>query len=106
MTAIKANGVTIAYEEMGSPDAPVIPLIMGLGMQLIVLHGSHDPLVPLAGGGDTAANIPGARLRVPGMGYALPEALIPLLVDEIAGRCLKVENATQMRRAHAQRSSS
>ena len=35
MTAIKANGITIEYEEMGPPDAPVILLIMGLGMQLI-----------------------------------------------------------------------
>ena len=38
----------------------------------LVLHGTHDPLVPLAGGEDTAANIPGARLRViPGMGHSL-----------------------------------
>ncbi len=73
----------------------------------LVLHGTHDPLVPLAGGEDTAANIPGARLRViPGMGHSLPEALIPLLVDEIAAHCLKVENATQVRGAHAERSSS
>src|SRR5208282_6396664 len=58
----------------------------------LVLHGSHDPLVPLAGGEDTAANIHGARLRiVPGMGHFLPEALIPLLVDEIAGHCLEAE---------------
>ena len=35
MTAIRANGITIEYEEIGSPDAPVILLIMGLGMQLI-----------------------------------------------------------------------
>ena len=62
----------------------------------LVLHGSHDPLVPLAGGKDTAANIPGARLRiVPGMGHFLPEALVPLLVDEIAGHCLNAEDAAQ-----------
>jgi pimeloyl-ACP methyl ester carboxylesterase len=35
MTAIKANGITIEYEEIGPPDAPAILLIMGLGMQLI-----------------------------------------------------------------------
>ena len=35
MTAFKANGITIEYEEMGPPDAPVILLVMGLGMQLI-----------------------------------------------------------------------
>ncbi len=54
----------------------------------LVLHGDEDPLVPLRGGVDTAASIPGARLRiVPGMGHFLPEALVPLLVDEIAGHC-------------------
>jgi len=64
----------------------------------LVLHGSDDPLVPMAGGEDTAANIPGARLRIiPGMGHFLPEALVPLLVDEIAGHCLAAEDAEQGR---------
>ena len=64
----------------------------------LVLHGSDDPLVPMAGGEDTAANIPGARLRiVPGMGHFLPEALVPLLVDEIAAHCLDAEDAAQGR---------
>ena len=80
--------------------------LRGIRAPTLVLHGSHDPLVPLAGGEDTAANIPGARLRiVPGMGHFLPEALIPLLVDEIAGHCLKAENATQIRGARAAGSS-
>jgi pimeloyl-ACP methyl ester carboxylesterase len=62
----------------------------------LVLHGSEDPLIPLAGGEDTAANIPGSRLRIiPGMGHFLPEALVPLLVDEIAGHCLEAEDAPQ-----------
>jgi pimeloyl-ACP methyl ester carboxylesterase len=30
----KANGIEIAYEEFGDPDAPAILLIMGLGVQL------------------------------------------------------------------------
>ena len=34
MTAVQANGITIEYAETGPPDAPVILLIMGLGMQL------------------------------------------------------------------------
>jgi pimeloyl-ACP methyl ester carboxylesterase len=83
----------------------------------LVLHGSDDPLVPLmrlaatiglslAGGEDTAANIPGAHLRVvPGMGHFLPEALVPLLVDEIAAHCLKAEDAAQSRFARAAGSS-
>jgi pimeloyl-ACP methyl ester carboxylesterase len=35
VTAVQANGITIEYEEIGPADAPVILLIMGLGMQLI-----------------------------------------------------------------------
>ena len=62
----------------------------------LVLHGSDDPLMPMAGGEDTAATIPGARLRiVPGMGHFLPEALVPLLVDEIAEHCLAAEDVAQ-----------
>jgi pimeloyl-ACP methyl ester carboxylesterase len=62
----------------------------------LVLHGSDDPLVPMAGGEDTAANIPGARLRIiPGMGHFLPEALVPLLVDEIAAHCLAAEGTAR-----------
>ena len=76
--------------------------LRGVRAPTLVLHGSEDPLVPLAGGEDTAANVPGARLRViPGMGHSLPESLIPLLVDEIAGHCLRVENAAQINGAHA-----
>lgn len=48
----------------------------------LVLHGDRDPLVPLAGGKDTAAKIPGARLKViEGMGHDM--AAWPLLADEI-----------------------
>ena len=59
----------------------------------LVLHGTDDPLVPKAGGELTAANIPGARLRmIPGMGHFLPEALVPLLVEEIAEHCRHPED--------------
>lgn len=48
----------------------------------LVLHGVDDPLIPVEGGRDTAANIPGARLHeIKGMGHDLPLAL----VDEVAG---------------------
>lgn len=50
----------------------------------LVLHGADDPLVPVAGGRDTAASIPGAELRiVPGMGHDLPPALYDTFVDAI-----------------------
>jgi pimeloyl-ACP methyl ester carboxylesterase len=68
----------------------------------LVLHGGDDPLVPAIEGRLSAAAIPGARLRiVPGMGHFLPEALVPLLVDEIAGHCLATEDAAQSRIARA-----
>jgi pimeloyl-ACP methyl ester carboxylesterase len=35
MTATQANGITLEYEFLGDPGAPVIVLIMGLGMQLV-----------------------------------------------------------------------
>jgi alkanesulfonate monooxygenase SsuD/methylene tetrahydromethanopterin reductase-like flavin-dependent oxidoreductase (luciferase family)/pimeloyl-ACP methyl ester carboxylesterase len=51
----------------------------------LVIHGSADPLVLLAGGKATADAIPGAKLFVvEGMGHALPRAHWPQLIDAIA----------------------
>ena len=48
----------------------------------LVLHGEDDPLVPVEGGRDTAASIPGAKIKtIPGWGHDLPLEL----VDEVAG---------------------
>ena len=64
----------------------------------LVLHGDEDPLVPMAAGKDVAASVPGAKLRiVKGMGHYVPEALVPLLVEEIAQHCGAAE-----RQAHVQ----
>jgi pimeloyl-ACP methyl ester carboxylesterase len=50
----------------------------------MVIHGESDPLVPVAGGRDTAACIPGAELRViPGMGHDMPAAVYDRIVDDI-----------------------
>ncbi|MFK8848432.1 alpha/beta fold hydrolase [Streptomyces sp. Ac-502] len=44
-----------------------------LRLPATVLHGTHDPLVPVACARATARAIPGARLRViPGMGHHFP----------------------------------
>ena len=52
----------------------------------LVIHGREDPLVPLAGGIDTAEHIPGAQLEiVDGMGHNLPAPLWPTLIEMIAG---------------------
>jgi pimeloyl-ACP methyl ester carboxylesterase len=56
----------------------------------MVIHGLDDPLMNIAGGRDTAATIPAARLlEVPGMGHDLPEPLMPVILDafeEVASR--------------------
>jgi proline iminopeptidase len=58
----------------------------------LVIHGTHDPLLPVAAGRDTALHIPGARLlEIEGMGHDLPPALIPRLVDTIAQHCHTAE---------------
>ncbi|MFT3976774.1 MAG: alpha/beta hydrolase [Sphingomonas bacterium] len=47
----------------------------------VVVHGSDDPLVPVAAGRDTAASIRGARLvEIPGMGHTMPPEVVPALV--------------------------
>ena len=60
----------------------------------LVIHGEADPLVPLAGGKDTAANIPGARLMtIPGMGHDLPLALVDTLADAVVGHARELAAA-------------
>jgi pimeloyl-ACP methyl ester carboxylesterase len=50
----------------------------------MVVHGIDDPLVPVEGGRDTAAVIPGAELReIPGMGHDLPAPLYRAVVDAV-----------------------
>lgn len=59
----------------------------------LVLHGDADPLVPIAAGKDTAAKIPGARLRViRGMGHDL--SAWPSLAREIIAHCDAVRAGT------------
>jgi pimeloyl-ACP methyl ester carboxylesterase len=50
----------------------------------LVIHGSDDPLVPVAGGRATAQAIPGARLlEIDGMGHTLPPELVNPIVAAI-----------------------
>jgi len=54
----------------------------------LVIHGADDPLVRIAGGRDTAANIRGARLKIiPGMGHDFPPALMAGIAVMIAEHC-------------------
>ena len=57
-------------------------MIRTIRVPTLVLHGEDDPLVPCEGGRDTAACIPGAKVKtIPGWGHDLPLEL----VDELAG---------------------
>ena len=60
-------------EALGNVKAPTL-----------VIHGDADPLVPIAGGYDTAEAIPGAKMLViEGMGHELPEGAWPRVIDSI-----------------------
>jgi pimeloyl-ACP methyl ester carboxylesterase len=62
------------------------PKLAAVTAPTLVIHGAEDPLVPLAGGEDTAAHTPGAELKViPGMGHDFPPALYDTIVGAIAG---------------------
>lgn len=61
------------------------PMLKAIEAPTLVIHGEADPLVPLAGGKDTAASIAGAQLKtIPGMGHDLPLQLVDTLADAIA----------------------
>jgi pimeloyl-ACP methyl ester carboxylesterase len=54
-------------------------LLPRIGCPTLVIHGTADPLVPLACGQDTARRIPGALLEaIDGMGHDWPPSVQPL----------------------------
>jgi pimeloyl-ACP methyl ester carboxylesterase len=58
----------------------------------LVIHGADDPLVPVAGGEDTAASIPGAELIInPGMGHDFTQALTLIYLKQIGDFVARVE---------------
>ncbi|MBI1407699.1 MAG: alpha/beta fold hydrolase [Caulobacter sp.] len=67
---------------LASPDRR--PKLNGLKVPTMVIHGEVDPLVPLAGGEDTAGTIPGAELMViPGMGHDVPRVFYTPIIEAI-----------------------
>ncbi len=72
LAAIIADGCR--RERLGQITAPTL-----------VIHGDSDPLIPVEGGQDTAAHIPGAVLKIfPGMGHDLPQQLVEPMANAIA----------------------
>ncbi len=60
-------------------------LIKDIRVPTLVLHGEADPLVPVEGGRDIAATIPGAKLKtIPGWGHDLPAELLEDVTGAIA----------------------
>lgn len=61
-----------------------------------VIHGSHDPLIRVAGGKASARAIRGAKLHViRGMGHDLPEAALPQIADLIHDNTLRAGDVPQ-----------
>ena len=92
-----------AYDRSFSPEgtARQISAVMTQGnrknalasvtVPTLVIHGTDDPVVPVAAGRDTAGAIPGAHLMlIEGMGHDLPHGgAWPRIVEAIAAHTLK-----------------
>jgi pimeloyl-ACP methyl ester carboxylesterase len=94
----------LAYDRCFHPEgtARQLAAILGHGSRrarlahlkvpTLVIHGAADPLVPIEGGRDTAAAIPGAELLViEGMGHDLPQGAWPQIVGAIATHTERAE---------------
>jgi pimeloyl-ACP methyl ester carboxylesterase len=66
--------------------------LAGLKIPTLVVHGTLDPIFPLPHGEDTAASIPGARLKVvPGFGHSVIGPAEPVVREAIAAWVAEVE---------------
>jgi pimeloyl-ACP methyl ester carboxylesterase len=64
-----------------------------INVPTVVVHGAEDPLMSVEGGKDTAANIPGAELRIiPGMGHDLPIPLVNTIADAITAAASRAKS--------------
>lgn len=72
---------------MSGTDAPeMIARLATITAPALIIHGSADPLIPLAAGEDTARAIPGARLMmIDGMGHDMPQSVWPEILAAISG---------------------
>jgi pimeloyl-ACP methyl ester carboxylesterase len=67
-------------------------LLKGVKCPALVIHGEADPLVPIDGGRDTAACIPGSKLvTIPYMGHDFTQKLVPTYIREIGAFISEVE---------------
>jgi pimeloyl-ACP methyl ester carboxylesterase len=72
-------------------DEPVAGRLGEIRAPTLVLHGTEDPLFPIAHGEALAAEIPGAHLlRLEGMGHQVPprplwDQVVPAILEHTAG---------------------
>ena len=60
-------------------------LLLELKQPTLVIHGTADPLIPVAHGRDLAKKIPGAKLAIiEGMGHDLPPQVMPDITKLLA----------------------
>ena len=86
------RGVTRSHHPLGSVRQLMAIVASGDRSKLLasikapttIIHGSADPLVPVAAAHDLARKIPHAHLRViEGMGHDLPPGVLPMLLETI-----------------------
>jgi pimeloyl-ACP methyl ester carboxylesterase len=68
------------------PDNYRLNNLQNISAPTVILHGSEDPLVPIAAAEDIASRVPNAELRIiPGLGHFVPVALVTDFADAITG---------------------
>jgi pimeloyl-ACP methyl ester carboxylesterase len=69
------------------------PHIRKITAPTLVIHGSKDPLAPVAGGKDSARNIKGARLEIiDGMAHDLPKKHLSKITSLIVAHVRSTED--------------
>jgi pimeloyl-ACP methyl ester carboxylesterase len=73
-------------------DGSRVEALRKVRVPFLVIHGKADPLVPHAGGEDTAKSVPGAKfVSIDGMGHDLPVELCAQYVELIAAHARAAE---------------
>jgi len=69
--------------------------LRAVGAPTLVIHGTEDPLIPVAAGVETATLVPGAELLlIDGMGHDLPRDAWPRIIDAITELTTRAEGCT------------